>query len=64
MIQFMQVAGTAVILEVQRSSKSEARKEALRKQELEVKIYVHFLLEIVQLFFLKDLIIILASVIL
>ncbi|KAL7607200.1 OPA3-like protein [Lactuca sativa] len=29
------VAGTAVILEVQRSSKSEARKEALRKQELE-----------------------------
>ncbi|KAI3719750.1 hypothetical protein L6452_20654 [Arctium lappa] len=29
------VAGTAVIFEVQRSSKSEARKEALRKQELE-----------------------------
>ncbi|CAI9262052.1 unnamed protein product [Lactuca saligna] len=29
------VAGTAVILEVQRSSKSEARKEALRRQELE-----------------------------
>ncbi|KAJ0430646.1 hypothetical protein HanHA300_Chr17g0671381 [Helianthus annuus] len=29
------VAGTALILEVQRSSKSEARKEALRKQELE-----------------------------
>lgn len=29
------VAGIAVILEVQRSSKSEARKEALRRQELE-----------------------------
>ncbi|KAK9074408.1 hypothetical protein SSX86_007006 [Deinandra increscens subsp. villosa] len=29
------VAGTALILEVQRSSKAEARKEALRKQELE-----------------------------
>ena len=36
MIQTMQVAGIAVILEVQRSSKSEARKEALRRQELDV----------------------------
>ncbi|KAL0443913.1 UNVERIFIED_CONTAM: hypothetical protein Slati_2114000 [Sesamum latifolium] len=30
------VAGVAVVFEVQRSSKSEARKEELRKQELEV----------------------------
>lgn len=31
-----QVAGAAVIFEVQRSSRSEARKEELRRQELEV----------------------------
>ncbi|XP_059284205.1 uncharacterized protein LOC132037674 [Lycium ferocissimum] len=32
---FNQVAGVAVIFEVQRSSRSEARKEEVRKQELE-----------------------------
>jgi len=32
----MQVAGAAVIFEVQRSAKSEAKKEEKRKQEMEV----------------------------
>lgn len=35
------MAGAAVIFEVQRSSRSEARKEELRKQELEVHIDIH-----------------------
>ncbi|KAL8468717.1 hypothetical protein ACS0TY_031786 [Phlomoides rotata] len=34
------VAGGAVVFEVQRSSKSEARKEELRKQELEVSLHI------------------------
>lgn len=33
---YIQVAGAAVIFEVQRSAKAEARKEELRKQQLEV----------------------------
>lgn len=36
MCMCVQVAGAAVIFEVQRSSRSEARKEELRKQQLEV----------------------------
>ncbi|KAK4569178.1 hypothetical protein RGQ29_004539 [Quercus rubra] len=32
------VAGVALIFEVQRSARSEARKEEVRKQELEVQI--------------------------
>jgi hypothetical protein len=35
-IYIYKVAGVAVIFEVQRSSRSEARKEELRKQEFEV----------------------------
>ncbi|TYI76863.1 hypothetical protein E1A91_D06G106400v1, partial [Gossypium mustelinum] len=34
------VAGAAVIFEVQRSSRSEARKEEQRKQELKVFVYL------------------------
>lgn len=37
-----QVAGAALIFEVQRSSRSEARKEELRRQELEVSIDMSF----------------------
>lgn len=42
----MQVAGAAVIFEVQRSAKSEARKEEARAQELQV----HFLKNKVSLY--------------
>lgn len=38
---FIQVAGAAVIFEVQRNSRSEARKEEVRRQELEVHIDIH-----------------------
>jgi hypothetical protein len=34
-----QVAGTAIIYEVQRSARAEARKEEIRKQEIEVTWY-------------------------
>lgn len=39
---FNQVAGAAVIFEVQRSSRSEARKEEVRRLELEVRQYSPF----------------------
>lgn len=38
------VAGAAVIFEVQRSAKSEARKEEMRRQEIEVIILAFILL--------------------